>query len=375
MFTVVNAQHGYFSQLQAPNTSITQFLQQRVRDAEIQFTHDGGLSPPSYTLKAIDGSGLQSFEQAASINFKVVEKAASGIDYEKLYASVSSVGGVILSVAGYFWLRQRVASHRRGYDFANALRKAANLEYHDFMRFGGEVYRTKIDALVAQLKLPHRDFYDRLTIDERKSFAVCVAEILQERDLLSPSGCGDALYGCFFGFSVGWSQKLDIKAFEKQISEIARQAVAAWQAEENPLKRWPYHSPTPKDKANAWCCPRPSKAGLFMSQPAATPDSKREVELDEIKPFTPPSSPSIASTKEGEVAVTVKDPAPSSSRFFASSSSAAAVTEDRLQAFERQISENMKEMIAGSVKGLSDEIAQLKAETRPLLTGSISSSS
>jgi hypothetical protein len=35
----------------------------------------------------------------------------------------------------------------------------------------------------------------------------------------------------------------------------------------------------------------------------------------------------------------------------------------------------MKEMIAGSVKGLSDEIAQLKAETRPLLTGSISSSS
>jgi hypothetical protein len=330
------------------------------------------LSSLQVEVQARDPRGLTA---TTDFNLESTTPVQSGINWQALYASVSTIGGVILSVGGYFWLRRRVESHRKGYDFANALREAANLEYHDFMRFGGEVYKTRIDALAAQLKMPHRDFYDRLTAEQKQSFAVCVSETLHKRHLLSPSDCGDALYGCFFGFSVGWSQKLNLKEFEAQVVAIAQESVTAWQAEEHPLTRWPYHSPTYKDKAKAWCCPRPSRAGLFMRS-GATSHLEEGVALDDLKRSVP-SSPSVDKTSEDEVTVTVKDRASAASpKFFAASSTSMIVTEDRLKVFEQQVSESLQRSVhevAESVKAVNKRVEQL--ESRPLLTGSMSSSS
>jgi hypothetical protein len=153
-----------------------------------------------------------------------------------------------------------MASHRRAYGFANALRTIANLEYHDFMRFEGEVYRTQIDAFLRELNLNHENFYNRLNNREKKSFAVCVADILKNQHLIVSSGCSGGLPGFLLCFNAqsNWSNRLKIHVFEAQISALANLAVSTWQAERNPLARWIYDDPAAKEKSTSCCCPRSS---------------------------------------------------------------------------------------------------------------------
>jgi hypothetical protein len=360
LFKANNIQHGYFSQLQAPNVSITSFYQQRIRDAEIQFQHDGSLSSPTYTIVAADESGLESFPQDAQINFKSTPKSAGGLDLEKLYTTVSSISGVALAIGGYIWWRKLIASHRRGFELANNLRKAANLEYHDFMRFDGDIYKSKIDNLLIKLDLFRPGFYRELTNPQRKSFAVCIAEILGQRGLLEPSGCGMGMYGWMLAFSVGWSQQLKLKDFENQLTEIAQQAVTIWEAQENPTAYWPYFSPTCKDKAKAFCCARPSRAGMFARD--RMPLGRVSVELKE-----PLIRVSSSEQSREEVMLPIRSPS-SSSTFFPESKMAQGTNEDRLRAIIQQ-------EISESIKPLKERLEQLETGTRPLLTSSSSSSS
>lgn len=129
--------------------------------------------------------------------------------------------------------------------------------------FDGNIYKNKIEHLLTHLDKIQPGFYKGLTLDEKKSFALCLTETLKRNRLFSPSGCGMGLYSCLLAFSVGWSQELNLREFENQLERIAQEAITAWHDQDDPLTRWPYISPTAKDKAKAWCCARPSRAGIF----------------------------------------------------------------------------------------------------------------
>jgi hypothetical protein len=341
-------------------------------------------------VQAKDPRGL-----IATTDFALQPQAPSqsGINLQALYTSVSSVGGIAVAIAGYLWWRRKTTAHRRGFELANNLRKAANLEYHDFMRFDGDVFKSKVADFLSKVDSIQSDFYKSLTPEQRKSFAVCITEILEERHLLKPSGYGMGIYGWMLAFSVGWSQQLDFKKFEAQLTEIAQQAVTAWQAEASPTSRWPYFSPTCKDKVNAFCCARPSRAGMFARDKMRLSRSEG-VSLTDLKD-SKHQVIEVSSSSQKNVLKQTADPS-SSSRFFDRS---AATSEERLGLIEKQlqthmqqvsgqlhqVSESMQYMHRGmqemrqemvsNVKAIHDEVEQLKAETRPLLVGSEMSSS
>jgi hypothetical protein len=221
----------------------------------------------------------------ASTHFNLGSRTQTGITLQQIYAIVSPIGSVALAALGYAFLRKRTAAHRNNFEFANLMRTAANLEYHDFMRFDGEAYKTKVEIFLVKLDLLHPDFYKRLAHDEKKSFAVCVAEILAQRGLLSPSSCATGMYGSLFFLSVGRSQKLNLQQFEDQFTEIAQEAVSTWQAEESPLIRWPYYSLTFKDKAKACCGAKPSRAGIFArTSQDSHARSEQSISLADLRP-------------------------------------------------------------------------------------------
>ena len=61
------------------------------------------------------------------------------------------------------WWRRKAASHRTGYEFANNLRKVLNLEYYDFTKDKGELYKTHIERIFIDLEYKHNNFYATLT--------------------------------------------------------------------------------------------------------------------------------------------------------------------------------------------------------------------
>jgi hypothetical protein len=183
-------------------------------------------------------------------------------------------------------------------------------------------------------------------------------------------------------FSVGWSQQLDFKKFEAQLTEIAQQAVTAWQAEASPTSRWPYFSPTCKDKVNAFCCARPSRAGIFARDKMRLSRSEG-VSLTDLKDSKHQVIDVLSNSQKDVLEATVV--ASSSPRFFDRN---AATPEERLGLIEKQVqslagnmqqvSEGMQEMrqeMAGNVKTINERLDHLEAEARPLLTGPGSSSS
>jgi len=114
---------------------------------------------------------------------------------------------------------------------ANLVRKILNLEYYDFTRFGGDTYKTKIDNFVRHLKREYPGFYEELTPEEFKNFAVCMAAILVQQGLISRSTCCDSLFGICCGINVGRPSKLDLKTFEKQLDDIVDQTIDTWKNE------------------------------------------------------------------------------------------------------------------------------------------------
>lgn len=70
-FTVSNVQHGYFALTTAPATSITTFTQAQVQSGKVQFVHDGGFYPPSYSVSVSDGR-MASTTQACVVSFDTI---------------------------------------------------------------------------------------------------------------------------------------------------------------------------------------------------------------------------------------------------------------------------------------------------------------
>jgi len=234
---------------------------------EIRFTSpdqfSGNLpSVGSYNIEvqASDARGVTS-----STDF-ILASVVPKFDVEKLYTALSTVLGVGATMLAYLWLRRRIAIHRRKFPFLNDLRKVLNLEYYDFTRFDGDAYKTK--ALKLQWDL--EDFYAQLSVEEQKSFAVCVAEIMTKRGLVCRSGSAGGLFGLFCLLNVGWPNELDLGKFEVQSKAIAAEAVANWtQAQQEgqqkehlkPLNRWAYLSPSSMEKFKVCCCcAKPSSA-------------------------------------------------------------------------------------------------------------------
>ena len=164
----------------------------------------------------------------ANTNFTLQSKAPSpGFNFPSLYSTLSALISAALTVLGYMWWRRNAANHRIGYEFANMLRGVLNLEYYDFTKGEGELYKTHIERLLVNLK-SHNNFYTALTsAEERQSFAVCVGEIIRGKSLLKKSDCPSAAYNRFFLFSPSWPSGLKLDEFGRLSSQIAREAVAA----------------------------------------------------------------------------------------------------------------------------------------------------
>ncbi|MBA2649287.1 MAG: FG-GAP repeat protein [Legionella sp.] len=211
-------------------------------------------------IQAKDKRGL-----TASTNFILTSEESKAAYYRSLYGSLSGVAGSGFALIAYLWLRRRIANHRRDFPFANDLRKVLNLEYYDFTRFDGDTYKTKINDFLQQLRLEHHEFYTQLTPAEQKSFAVCVAEILMARALISRSGYGGGLFGVLCCLNVGYPSQLNMKAFEKQIVDIAAEAVTHWEeAGDKAQTKWFYQSPSRQEKLHVFfCCAKPSTAKRF----------------------------------------------------------------------------------------------------------------
>lgn len=183
----------------------------------------------------------------ASTNFTLQSVAPQpGFDFQKLISVASTIGSVVLTILGYLWWRKNAASHRVGYEFANVLRRVLNLEYFDFTKDEGELYKTHIERLLNHFVYTHNNFCATLTSqEEMNSFAACVAEIIQNKGLLSKASCLWATHNRFFLFNRSWPNSLDLDKFGKETSKIAQEAVTAWREESqktngNPLARWPY---------------------------------------------------------------------------------------------------------------------------------------
>lgn len=181
---------------------------------------------------------------------------------------MSSILGVGCTFGAFVLVRWRIAKHRRDFPFVNDLRKVLNLEYHDFTRLGGDSFKTKVNDLFLLLRWNHPKFYEQLTPREQKCFAVCVAEVVTKRGLVSRSGIFGGGFGVCCMLNVGWPNELHLKAFEAQSSEIVAEAVQNWKSAmaaekeyKQPLQRWPYYSPSKGEKLRVFCCcAKPSSA-------------------------------------------------------------------------------------------------------------------
>lgn len=218
-------------------------------------------------VSAKDGRGL-----LISTNFILLCQESKAAQYRSAYTSVSSVAGVAIAILAYLWLRRRIAKHRADFPFANDLRLVLNLEYYDFTRFDGDAYKTKVGEFLQRLQLENTDFYKKLAPEARKSFSVCVAEILNDRNLVIRSKYAGGLFGILCCLNVGWPSALKLQEFEDQGSEIASEAVRAWKKEKNPLTHWSYSAPSVKERVGTFfCCPTkrkfsPPTRGIELAQ-------------------------------------------------------------------------------------------------------------
>jgi len=181
----------------------------------------------------------------------LVSSAEPGFIIQQFYTGLSSILGVGVTVFAYLWLRRRIAKHRRKFPFVNHLRKVLNLSYYDFTRFDGDAYKTKVNDFFQKLPL---EFYNELTPQEQRSFAVCVAEILVKRGLVYRSDTFGGFFGICCWLNVGWPNDLDLKKFDVQSHAIAVEALNSWKGDQQPLNRWAYHSPSTHEKFHVFCC-------------------------------------------------------------------------------------------------------------------------
>lgn len=228
---------------------------------------------------ARDPRGLTTISETFALSTEAPPAAASGFNIRTFYSTASSVGGIAIAFAGYFVWRRYTAGQRREYELARDLRKIMNLEYHDFTKGRAEIFKTRIENLVQRLNLKHDNFYTKLTAEERPSFAMCVAGILQQKGLVRPSGPFSGTWGWVRCFTEGWSNELNLTQLANLEADIAVQAVARWQAQENPTQHWAYVKRTRVQKLKACfcCCVTPGhKARL------ARLEQDQEVEMSEV---------------------------------------------------------------------------------------------
>ena len=106
VFSVINIQHGYFSQLQNSDIPITQFAQENVIDAGLVFIHDGSQYAPSYFLTVTDTSNLTTQPQKADITFTLPQQQVNNPNTVRN----AIIGGIVSGIVGLgffalkFWL-------------------------------------------------------------------------------------------------------------------------------------------------------------------------------------------------------------------------------------------------------------------------------
>lgn len=245
---------------------------------------------------ATDSRGLKS-----SALFVLRSQEATGLKPEQALSIGSGIGSSLFSVLLYLWIRRKITKHRHDFPFTNYLRTTLNLEYYDFSRFDGDTFKTKIENFLNAINAKYSNFYSQLTEEEQKSFSVCVAEILIQTDLISPSNIGSKAFNFLCCLNVGSPSQLDLQEFDKLGSQIAERAIANWTNETKPLKKWPYLAENKKERCAVFFCNRKpysqdrfigsgrielgksSKLGLFANPAEALSQRERAATVEENK--------------------------------------------------------------------------------------------
>jgi len=120
-----------------------------------------------------------------------------------------------------------------------------------------------------------QEFFIRLSPEEKDVFAVCVGEILTKRGLVRTSKAFGGTFSVWCCLNVGWPNYLLLDLFERQSLSIAQEAIAAWTASKDPMKQWPYFSPTMSEKCGVFfCCSKPKTRDRWFAG---------DIELAELK--------------------------------------------------------------------------------------------
>ncbi len=110
LFSVSGVQQGYFA-LEQTGTTIVQFSQQQVDNAEIEFISDGTPLAPTYAITVTDGASLSAGPQSAQVTF-----LSTGGTESSGYSSAirnAIIGGAISGLMGLLFLALQMVVKRR----------------------------------------------------------------------------------------------------------------------------------------------------------------------------------------------------------------------------------------------------------------------
>ena len=254
LFTVSDVSGGYFTRRGASQLETRVFQQHDVMAGLIEFQHLSGV--PSYAVSVSDGF-VTTDPETALVNFN--ENAGlsqgQGVNAEMIYDVLITLASCLVTVIGFFLLRDRARYNRQGYHFANFLRKELNLEYHDFSDHYGDLYKSKISMFIDELNSTYGHFYRNMSMSEQRNLAAFVAQKLRLIDgMVIPSDCGNGSYSTFFLLSVGWPSQLNLSQFDTLIPHLARQVVDEWDAHKNYQNENKVQRTLTNKFLWSWCC-------------------------------------------------------------------------------------------------------------------------
>jgi hypothetical protein len=257
-------------------------------------------------LSAQDDEGLQT-----TLLFNLVVEGSS---YLILFLKIGLpiLSGLVTAGTYLLW-RKNAYQHRRGYDLAYYVGRELNLKYVDFGKEEGEQYKTQMVRFLDRLNQVGDHFYLKLSKEERKSFAVCVASQIRARDdLLKDADFMDAGLNRLLGYGRKSIQELNLDNFEQAMPELVQASLGSWRSAvecgESPVDKWKWEHPQPKlekmfDQLTSCCgsrqpreekLPRRSGVTLFGQKPVGeqktssknskSKDHSSDVELETLYP-------------------------------------------------------------------------------------------
>lgn len=271
---VLDAENGCLENINRPEFCLTTFPYATVMQRNVLAVPKGP-KPLSFALQAVDGAGSSSNISDASISFTPTPQiaSASGIDGRTIYTIVSAILGIILiPILKHLWTRTSQAAIRHYYPEARIIRKELNLEYNDFNEKEGAIFRRIVNGLMTYINSKDSGFLRSLSPSEDSKqtdqdtdldrFIVLITKLLQQRNLVEPSGELTGLWNRAVCYSAGKSDRLKLFDFGQQYTAIADAALEQWKAAspEQRLQNWQPKHRSRADKVLSYLKPHRSQS-------------------------------------------------------------------------------------------------------------------